>query len=299
MPKIAKTARPAVLFNPAAAEERKPAVRFTSRPSPDFVDVLSVLSMHTNNNLSKEAKAFNNELKMTHLDNLILSVTLGKIHSLRDSTDNVDIMASDYKFESFELVNYMEAFPVQVIHKLNALGYIVAIWSDATDGCPATVYWGEEPEASDLYTLHPATGPLELKDWRFAQKEDDEEEEEIPQFDHPTRVWPAPTRLHANHDTIVVAAFIGSYRGRRVWAQYPPSFCVRVVGNTLLVSTLQDGVGDIAQMTFSRAPDINWREIALLLTTSAGRADWQVHTLQTQPTDPPHVSYAILCFGDA
>lgn len=210
MPKTTKTAT-TVRFNPLAPtlaaeanekeakafadlaleEVKEPAVRFPARPTPDFADVLSVLSMHTNNNLCKEAKAFNNELKLSNLDNLIFAVIKGKVQGHRalvfgcgTKCGGVDIFKHDLAMSGFDFRKRITQVSLAVIKKLNDLGYSVLEFSDTSDGALISVQWVPRAPSppNDRWTLHLATGELEPQDKDFVpegeQEEDTEEEEE-------------------------------------------------------------------------------------------------------------------------
>jgi hypothetical protein len=195
--------KPGCLLNEAKAAEdfadmtlKEPAERFSARPGPDFADVLSVLSMHTNNNLTAEAKKFNNESKMSHLDNLIFSLIVGKAQSLRGFLFDCGTECKGVDIFERELSTFMHGFglrqritkvPIQVIKKLNSLGYTVLSFNDTSDGCLAGIHWDRDDAPNVHYTLHVATGPLEPKSTDFViqgqraegeEEPDDEEEEE-------------------------------------------------------------------------------------------------------------------------
>lgn len=318
MPKIAKTARPSVLFNPLAPsghckycreiqpgpcqkpgcllKEAKaaedfadktlatPAERFPARPGPDFVDVLSVLSMHTNNNLSKEAKAFNNELKLSRKEACWLSQFELKIHAHRSAGyGGVDLFARDVSIPSEVMFrgDSTVRMTLPMVKKLTDAGYQVGVWHDP-DFCVATVDWNNDASVPrDDRTLHEPTGPLEpldnevLFEVEEAEEEEEPEEEGIPPLFGPHNRVQSSRSVYGfeacGEDTLRLIAAMEAYQPRgdvfqpTAREERMSAFVVRVIDNIAELSTTLD---DIVQVVYDHTPVICWWSISYYFSSA-------------------------------
>lgn len=262
-----------------------PAERFPARPGPDFVDVLSVLSMHTNNNLSAEVKEYNRNLKKTQLslrEQSNLTSFLVKIHGCRNAGyDRTALKDEDVTlFENIRYRSNDRYMTSAMVARLNDLGYQVVlfqpdemyealvIWG-ASRGSPfaGTMRWSNNDLIDGLqnYTVHLPTGVLEDAD-------DDIEwtgEPHIPArsaFDTDNRIWPRQSELSGQHliDTRHLINNMETYRPRGERAP----FAVIIHDHDAIFTTTQDGDEDLREtVRISESPQIVWQYVAWHFST--------------------------------